>query len=129
MRFAGLAIGVAEAAHPAGAIVGVEVLARDLRNPATAVDESTDDRARALVVTVGERGLLQPRLVADRRLEARRAVHRAPPIIDARARSRRDVHFLVFILADVGDIQQTAHLVEGESPGIAETDRPDLSPS
>src|SRR3954469_24109052 len=60
VRIAEPAIGVAEAADPAGAVVRVKVLARDFGHRVTAVDEAADDRAGAVVVAIGEHRLLEP---------------------------------------------------------------------
>src|SRR5688572_18815397 len=91
------------------------------------VHEAAGNRAGAARPCVEQNGELESLLVAGRRAEARRRLHRVSSVVDAAAIRRDSVHFLEAILADIGDVHHTTRAVEGKAPRIAQPQRPDLT--
>src|SRR5262249_34705936 len=117
-----------EAPDPSGAIVAVDVGAReagDLRPP---VDVAAGDRAVAARVVVFEDRRGEGRRVTGRRrcavgrfVGAVRALHALPAVVlPARTVRGGVVDLLPAVLAHVPDPEVVRHAVEGKAPGIAQ---------
>jgi len=100
--------------HRAVTIVGIEIVARKLRQGAAAIDVAARDRTGGVQV-----GILDHRLDADRGAGiggiAVRPFHNIPAEVVAAAaphRGGRDIHFLVAILPHVPDVEVAGLPVE-----------------
>src|SRR5438034_1217150 len=96
------AVRVGKAPHPAGAVVGVEVLPDERRRARAAVDKATSDRA-AVPVAILDHGLHQTRAAAGGGVEAMEPLHDPPAVVQPSLSRRRDVHLFPKVLTDVGD--------------------------
>src|SRR5437667_3635697 len=119
------AVRVGKAPHPAGAVVGVEVLPDERRRACAAVDKAAGDRAAVRVAVLDHR-LHEARAAAGSGVEAVEPLHDPPAIVQPSLSRRRDAHLFPKVLTDVGDVEATRRPVEGEAPRIPEAERPDL---
>src|SRR3954470_10688860 len=59
-----------------------------------------------------------------------RSLHDAPAVVRAGAGSgRNEIHFLDYVLSDVGDVEIPGLTIECDSPGIAQAVGPHFGPS
>src|SRR5438445_546201 len=100
------AAGVGEAADPARAVVGVEILAGERGGASTVVDEPADDRAtvRVVIFECGQDETEASGVGGARvRVVAMGALHEAPAIVHAAPGPGLDIHFFPCVLSHVRD--------------------------
>ena len=124
-QVADLAVLIPERAHIAATEVRVEDRARERRQCLAAVGVAAGHRA-AVIVVVLDHGLHEVGGAGARQTEAMQRLAHAPTVVGASARGGHDVHFLVLVLADVGDDQALGGHVERPTPWVAQPGRPDL---
>src|SRR6266850_6711488 len=111
----------------ARAEIGEEIPAEDAGHLAAAIPVASD-HGTAEIVVVLENGQHETGLIAARRrIEAVAALHDPPSVVlAARAGRGLQIDLLPLVLSDVADEQGAGEPVEGEAPGIAKAERPDL---
>src|SRR2546430_4992902 len=119
------AVRVGKAPHPAGAVVGVEVLPDERRRACAAVDKAAGDRAAVRVAVLDHR-LHEARAAAGSGVEAVQPLHDPPAVVQPSLSRRRDAHLFPKVLTHVCDVEEPRHPVEREAPRIPEAERPAL---
>ena len=116
-----------ERAHEAAAVVAVEVGPRVSRHAAAAVDDPSRHRASFAVPVLDDGQGVGARRTGGVGGEARGSLGDRPPVVlSAPARRQAHVDLLVASLAHVADVEIAGHGIEGEAPGVAQAQGPDL---